>query len=80
MFIVISPEHRGCGDCHPLRPLKEKPERRNMENQNDTEVYIWEELTPEEKLNRLKDLHDKGLITDVEYEANRKLLLESISK
>lgn len=37
------------------------------------------ELTSEERLNQLKDLHDKKMITDTEYEANRQVILHGLS-
>jgi ribulose bisphosphate carboxylase small subunit len=32
-------------------------------------------LTTEEKVNQLKSMYEKGMITEVEYEANKKVLL-----
>jgi len=38
-----------------------------------------EESKPEERLEELKSLYDKGLISEAEYEANRKTILHMLS-
>ena len=40
---------------------------------------IIKPLTSEDRLTQLKSLYDKGLITETEYEANKKVILNSLS-
>ncbi len=38
------------------------------------------ELTPEDKINQLKNMYDKGMLTKEEYEANKKVILYQMSQ